>query len=266
MYKYLRSLKYKNLFYFKALIYIRQNLTRKLFSRGKNGVILNCGGPRSGSTLLNMIIKEVLLVGLESEDNYVDNLSDLSSRLALYKYFTLVKTHRYFPNVQGLIKRNQVIAFMTHRHIRDVVVSLCQKGWVEEVGDFIDSKDLKQISFSSCAYAKMKGMNIISYQELMDNPKSVIYFVCNKLDIKMDEQQIDAIVNSVSKENVHKKIRGIENDNKSEACLDSSTGLHKGHINDGKTGKWREFLSASESSAITAECQDYLSYFGYENE
>lgn len=265
-YKYLRSLKYYNLFCFKALIYVKQRISGRLFSTGSNGVILNCGGPRSGSTLLNMIIKEILLFKLGSENNYVDDPKRYSERLSSYAHFSLIKTHRYFSNTQGLIKKGQVIAFMTHRDIRDVTVSLYQKGWVDDIDEFIESKDLKQIAFSSIVYAKMAGMNILSYQQLMDDPKEAISFVACKLDIELSEEQIDQIANTVSRENVNLKIGQINLEDDSEVKLDEATGLHKDHIKDGKSGKWRDILSTKEADAIAEECSDYMTLFNYQNE
>jgi len=265
-YKYLRSLKYHNLFCFKALIYIRQRISGRLFSTGSNGVVLNCGGPRSGSTLLNMIIKEILLFKLESENNYVDDPKRYSERLSSYAHFSLIKTHRLFSNTQGLIRKGQIIAFMTHRDIRDVTVSLYQKGWIGDIDEFIESKDLKQIAFSSIAYAKMIGMNVLSYQQLMDDPRGAISFVASKLSVQLSDEQIDHISNTVSTENVSLKIGQINLEDDSEVRLDGATGLHMDHIKDGKSGKWRDILSTKEADAIAGECSDYMTLFNYQNE
>ena len=259
----LRDLKYRSLFYFKTLIYLRQRLSGQLFSAGKNGVILNCGGPRSGSTLLNMIIKEILLIKLGSEDNYVDNSKELSRRLSTYTHFSLIKTHRYFSNIQSLIRKGQVIAFMTHRDIRDVTVSLCQKGWVDDVREFIASRDLKQIAFSSIAYAEVEGMNVMSYQQLMDQPRQSISFVAGKLGVDLTEEQLDRIERSVSKDNVSRKIDQIDGGDGAGVELDVASGLHKDHI---KSGKWREFLNAEDAQAIAEECREYMTMFDYANE
>ena len=67
-----------------------------------------------------------------------------------------------------------------------------------------------------------------------------------------------------STEYVQNKIMEIpDGDNKSNS-LDKSTGLHIGHIKDGKVGKWRDFFSKADSQAITNECLDYLDKFKYD--
>ena len=266
LYKRLRSLKYNNIYCFKALIYIRQRTSGHLFSAGKNGVILNCGGPRTGSTLLNMILKEILQVKLSSENNYVESTSEFSSRLSAYSHFSLIKTHRYFSNIQALINSGQVIAFMTHRDIRDVTVSLCQKGWVSDISQFIESKDLKQIAYSSIAYANIDGMNILSYQQLMEELGQSIAYVADKLGIKLSESQVDEIKRTVSKDNVSRKIDQISHVGHNDLELDEATGLHKDHIKDGKSGKWRDILTADEARTIADECREYMAIFGYEHE
>ena len=263
VYKYLRHLKYSNIFFFKALIFLRQSSWGQSFSTGRNGVVLNCGGPRSGSTLLNIIIKEILLVRLSSENNYVDTTTDLSKKLSSYNHFNLIKTHRYFFNIPKLIKKGQVIAFMTHRDIRDVTVSLKQKGWVQNVKDFVFSKDLKQIAFSSIAYARVNGMNILSYEQLMDNPAGVISFVSEKLNVQLSEEQVGKIENNVSRENVIRKIETLKMIGGDESSLDVSTGLHIDHIKDGKSGKWKELLTHEEKDMIAKECSEYLTLFNY---
>ena len=266
IYRFLRRLKYTNIFYFSTLVYLKQKLSGQCFNPGRSGVILNCGLPRSGSTLLNLMIKEILVKGIISEDNYVDNHKQLSERLSSYKHSSLIKTHAFFPNVGSLIKRGQVIAFMTHRDIRDVVVSLCQKGWVDNIFEFVKSKDLKNMAYTSIAYSQITGMNIISFDEMMSDPKSIISFLASKLNISLTNDEIDQIAKNVSKEEIMNKVKKLHEEDDSAGKFDKSSGLHSNHISDAKSGKWKYTLTPEEVNIVSGECFEYLELFGYSNE
>lgn len=266
LYDNLRRLKYSHLSFFKVLIAISQLIGGKGIVKSKNGIVLNCGGPRSGSTLLNIIIKEVLVEGLKQESNYIDNCEGFRRKLSCFNHLTLVKTHRYFWNVGYLIRRNQIVAFMTHRDMRDVSVSLLKKGWIEDIESFVNSKELKQIEYTSLAYASLPGMHVISYDELVDDTNNVISQVATRLGVELTVDKVNLIAQKVSADNVKKKINAISASVDIDQGVDESTGLHVNHIHDPVSGKWKKHLNSLEASLIARDTKEYNQRFGYECE
>ena len=136
----------------------------------------------------------------------------------------------------------------------------------EYINEFVKSKELKNIAFTSIAYSKFAGMNIISFDEMMSNPKRIISLLADKLNITLTKNEIDKIAKKVSKEEIIHKVKKLHKGDDSAEKFDKSSGLHNNHINDAKSGKWKYILSNEEANIITSECNDYLELFGYPNE
>ena len=76
IYNYLRKKKFASYRNFSLILTISQFLKRKTFSIKKRAniiYILNCGIPRSGSTLVNLFIKELIKIDIDKTDTYIDN-------------------------------------------------------------------------------------------------------------------------------------------------------------------------------------------------
>ena len=103
------------------------------------GLILNCGVPRSGSTKLNQMITQLLHPNYKGNYQYVDNVGSLRKSIVSENENIILKTHTYFPQLKSGIKNGSVKAFMTHRDIRDVAVSIITRGWANDTQELIES-------------------------------------------------------------------------------------------------------------------------------
>ena len=222
--------------------------------------IVVCGMQRSGSTLLFNIINEVLKENKHKEDTFFEE-ERLYKKLLQQELSTSVKkNHTYLPMVASRVKKGLSIGFFTHRDIRDVIVSSIQKGWLENVEEWVENERIRYMANNALLYAKTPNMNVISYEKLMNDKEAVIKEVATALGISLSERAIADINSRTSIENTKKKLAAIPEEKK----LLYTDQLHKNHIADGKTGKWVDDLSADEIKVINELTKDFLLHFGYD--
>ena len=235
-----------------------------LLYRGKNVYeikdIVVCGMQRSGSTLLFNIVNEVLKQNEHKQDTFFEE-EMLYKKLLQQELSTVVKkNHTYLPMVAKRVRKGLSIGFFTHRDIRDVIVSSIQKGWLNNVEEWVESERIRYMANNALLYAKTPNMNVISYQKLMNDKESVIREVADALKISLSESDIADIYQRTSIESTKKKLAAIPEEKK----LFYADQLHKNHIADGKSGKWVDNLSQDEIGVINELTKDFLSYFGYD--
>ena len=254
---YMRKLKYKSTFAL-SLISFFQYLQFKDNAQ-RTSEIFNCGAPRSGSTLLNIIIKKVLLIAIEKEDNFIFSMKDYNLKTLNTFPKILIKVHHFLPMVINKVKKQKAIGFFTHRDIGDIIVSLSQKGWISSFDDFINSYQLHRIVYTSLLYAKSKNMVVISYSDLMNKKEEVIEKVARALNIPLTRDEIKQVLNEINNGNVPKNF----NTSNEMSKFDLGSGLHEGHINDGKSGKWKTHLTNDQIQTINRISNEYLKHFQY---
>lgn len=226
--------------------------------------IVNCGIPRSGSTLLSMIINEILQFEYEIDYKYVKNEQGYIDHLKKHEPYIFSKLHIYSPLIAKRIKSHKCIGFFTHRDIRDIIVSRVQKGWTKNIENYIKSGANRLQINDALLYANVNNINIISYFDLMNNTKDIIGLVSKKLNITLTEQDIIKIHKNVSISTSKNRIGKANFIRQGENLVDLVSGLHRNHINDPTIGKWREILTNEQIKLINENSMDYLDYFNYE--
>ena len=255
--KYLHSSPYLYKFF------VRYHNISSLFYRGKHTYqikdIVVCGVQRSGSTLLFNIINEILIESNRETDTFFEKEIFYKRLLENEMSPQVRKNHTYLPLVAKRIKKGITIGFFTHRDIRDILVSSIQKGWIENIQEWVDSLRIKYMINNSLLYAKTPKMNIYSYHDLMHNRPQVIVSVAKVLGVELNEESIEKITQKTSIAKVKEELQKIPEDVK----LHYDNQLHKNHIADGNSGKWENFFSEKEKIFLNSYCKKYLQYFKY---
>lgn len=221
--------------------------------------IVVCGMKRSGSTLLFNLIKEITNKIGNDRDTYFNDENDYIRLLNYEDYRYISKTHSYVPFVARRIKNGYTRGFFSHRDIRDVIVSLMQKGWVENIDHWLKTDQLEILINNSILWASVKNITIISYEELIKNGKDVIISIAKQVNINLTNDDINNILEKVSIKNTKKTIDSIKGNNE----YDVKTQLHQNHIFDGKIGKWKKILTEEQISIINKRSNNFLKYFKY---
>jgi len=221
--------------------------------------VVVCGMPRSGSTLLFNILREMVRMDLDKRDGFFKNDKEYDHLLKSEKSYFVKKTHNLSWILIKRIRRKKTIGFFTHRDIRDIVVSMMQKGWIEDFDTFI-THSLPSIINIALIYASVKNMHVYSYEELINNKIKIIQDLQNILNVKIDEDSVYKIIERTSIEKAKEIIAKLgKNQN-----YDPTSHLHKNHIRDAKIGKWKEKLTKNQIEIINSVAKDYLKYFNYE--
>lgn len=223
--------------------------------------IINCGMPRSGSTLLHNIIQEV--IGSKDNYNYCQTEKEYCNRLMKSsKKYHLSKIHIYSPTAANRISTNRSIGFFTHRDIRDIIASKIQKRGIKLEQEILYMNVRYAINIA-LSYVEIKELHIISYEDLFMNRESVIKRIANILNIPISDNKIKEIYENTSISSTKNKIESGVSDKKKENFVLAESGLHKNHINNPSLGKWKNILTEKEEKFIINNSQDYFDYFGY---
>ena len=234
------------------------------FYRGSNTYkikdVVVCGMQRSGSTLLFNIVNEVIAKGQSQRDTFFEREILYKKLLESEQSAVVKKNHTYLPLVARRVKKGLSVGFFTHRDIRDVIVSSIQKGWVENVDDWIEDGRIRYMANNALLYAQTPNMCVISYHQLMNHKVEVINEVAKKLSLTLGPEDIDDIYQKTSIKNTKKRLTEIPQEKK-RLFTDQ---LHKNHIADGKSGKWQEHLTNRQAATVTELTKDFITYFGYD--
>lgn len=221
--------------------------------------VVICGMPRSGSTLLFNIIKEMLRLHYTKIDPYFINDKQYNKLLKSEISLVVKKNHRYSPLLKKRIMKGLSIGFFTHRDIRDVVVSLKQIGRIPEFDKWTNRGRLRKIVNDALLYAETRKVTMIEYDQLLNQKKNVIDQLEKRLGLKLTDEEKEIII---QKTDIDKTKKMLESRNESEQ-IDYSNHLHQNHISDGKVGKWKDILTDDEIVRINNEAKDFLNLFNY---
>ena len=243
-------LQYKNL---NSLFYFNKDIFRI-----KDVIV--CGMERSGSTLLFNIINEVLRENRNVSDPYFDNEIEYKKILSSERSILVKKNHVYVPLAAKRIRKGQSIGFLTHRDLRDVVVSLIQAGWVADVETWVKDYRIKTIGNNAMLYASTPNMNIFSYQQLVSNKEAVIKSVADILNVSLTLE----VIEQIDKRTAINEMRQKQYQQPSPIPYRFDHQMQDDHIADGEIGKWKKHLTQQEAYLLTKYCRKYLDFFGYE--
>ncbi len=202
-------------------------------------LICSAGMPRSGSTLLFNILREILLTKWSDKlsSGWSDDIMELPEGRAY-----LIKTHEldYYYNFRAQFK------FYTYRDIRVATVSAMRKFNVQPSMEFFD------YVINQYMIAKQNCDLMIKYDDLIANPHFQVQQIARILNIKVDTQKI------VTKTFYLKPPSGDYSGRYSKKTL-----LHKNHFTHTKDDDWRSIFSQELQENINAKFSWWFEECGY---
>jgi len=255
--------KYNNIIYYNYLLYKYYRKIKNFGSLFHKSIaardIVVCGIPRSGSTLLYKLIEEIIITEIRNNEIYFASDKEYLDALNNDFSYTLKKNHIYSPLLVKRIKSQKSIGFFTHRDLRDVVVSFMQSGWLQDFDEYIRSEKLKRISYDAILYAKTRNIVCIRYEDLMNQTSLIMNKICNRLNIKLDVKDINYIIDKYSINKVKEMAKKKEGNIK----MGKGADFHPNHVSDGKSGKWRKYLTEEQIKTIELQAYEFLKFFNY---
>lgn len=242
-------------------------------------IILNAGVPRSGTVLVNAMLRQIHeLAGrhyqsLNHSGRDLERLLAKASGLNSSRRSHIFHMHDWNSALQSALSetRRPVICFANRRDPRDVCVSL-MKLHDNSLNHSI-RLTLKNINCHLAMLNDIAGQ-VIHYETDVANPANLVLRLSKSIDIHLNDQQIEDIVEATSIK-VHRKImkdvasktfkdvRLIRNQSR---VLREHKNMHINdrHIQSGLSGRWRVELSGLEQEQVTNALAPAIEKLGYE--
>jgi len=234
--------------FYKHIGYIKFTLKNKNFK--SNPDIVVCGLNRSGSTLLYNIILLILKKTYNPSLGFFSNEQDYFTKLNHPNYLVLRKTHNFSLILKKRIKNGQTIGFFTHRNLLDIIASHIQNGWIKNLKLYVEKNGIERLVNKAILISRIKNIFIFSYDDLINRKEMIIKNICQKLNVELTENDIKEIIEETSIEKTKAKISDMSFEKIKDKKFNIETGLHKNHINDPKTGKWKKILKDDDIQLI----------------
>lgn len=241
-------------------------------------IILNAGVPRSGTVLVNAILRELFKgngIPTAQANPHGPDLPRVIRQLQRTgqdRHRTImVHTHSWDGETARLLKGSpHVTAFLNYRDPRDVCVSLMRL----HDHDFDTAAQMTEGSFQlfdACA-ASMDPM-VIPYELLAADKPGHIFQIARRLGLWPGMDRIAEVERATSIDRhreVMEKVQAGEIDNlarrrnsKRTLVEDPATLINDRHIQSGVAGRWRTELDIDQQDKATERFATLLKRFGY---
>ncbi len=210
-----------------------------IFKTIKNRLVVSSGMPRSGSTLLFNIIREILATKYDGKEVSSCWITDI--KYQKYSKVYLIKTHY----VGRFLKMFGNEIFYTYRDIRTAAVSR-NKRFNEEINMNMFDEYIKQYE-----YSKKIGALCIRYEDFIENKPTWIAKIAEKLSIDIDIQTIT------------EKVESIKPPKKKSGGHEKSTLLHAGHITGSNENDWLEYIGEDLMKQLVTKYEWWFKECGY---
>lgn len=241
-------------------------------------IVLNAGVPRSGTVLVNAILRrlfEVNGVPVAQANPHGPELPRLIRQLqdsGQDRHKTvLIHTHSWDAETAAMLRGSPwVTGFLNYRDPRDVCVSLMRL----HDHDFEAAAQMVLGSFQIFqATARQADVMAIPYEMLAGNPEAHIFQIGRRLGFWPGVAQVAQIAAETSMDRhraVMEKVQsgnmdGLSRRQNTHRVLveDPKTLINDRHIQSGQSGRWREEMDAATQAAATERFQPILKRFGF---
>ncbi len=241
-------------------------------------IILNMGIPRSGTVWAFNVFRAVWQVaGVQFRTEQWNSESDVKCRLSGISAaeHILIHTHDLTPDVELLARRPGVRSFFSYRDPRDVVVSQMK---LHDVS-FDIAVRMTEFAYQNlpCAMT-LPGIMFLPYDHIVAHAPAVIFQMAARVDILLSHQMVDKIALS---NNLERNRRTMDLLNRGTAATGGSgieslnTGVREiryckaslitdRHIQSGRTGRWRDELSADQQQHVCGVFAPVIKSLGFD--
>jgi GR25 family glycosyltransferase involved in LPS biosynthesis/glycosyltransferase involved in cell wall biosynthesis len=178
----------------------------------------------------------------------------------------VAKSQNPMADFQAFVANSLDPVVITVRDPRDAVVSFMQRFSNSLAKSFDEA--LAAIALSAerlVAIKRLRDVPVFRYEDGFVGAQSTIEKVAELLGVRLSEQEASEVLANLEPDAVRKKIGELEKSGviKTEADWDRESQWHKGHVGDGKVGKWRDVLTQEQEREILDRTKDYCETFGY---
>ena len=242
-------------------------------------LILNTGVPRSGTVLVNAMIRAFLrqqgIVPGQANPhgNQLSQLCNALLRSGTYRHKPiLIHTHSWDRDTAGLLAGNPHVAtFANYRDPRDVCVSIIK---LHELA-FETAMDAVTLYFQEFeATVRDTNAMVIPYELLVSGKQGFAFQIARHIGFWPTFAQIDEVCEETSVER-HRQVMDdvnsgaaknvVERQNRHRTLReDPRTLINDRHIQSGATGRWRAELTPDQQETATEKFRPLLERYGYD--
>lgn len=234
-------------------------------------IILSLGVPRSGTTLVFNVLREILTrrgIGFRTVNtNYPE--TEAFFKNWDFRGNVLMHAHNVPSQMQNLMKHRDTAAYFNYRDPRDVVISLMRL----HDCSFEHSLKLVENAFAQLHTArKFRRIMFIPYDHLMGATDSLIFQIALRMGVFLSLNEVIEIREATSLE-AHSKIMHdvasgsvpVRQRNNSQRVLkESATHLiNDRHIQSARSGRWRDELTPEQKQIATGRFNVVLEKLGF---
>ncbi|MEM7056416.1 MAG: sulfotransferase domain-containing protein [Pseudomonadota bacterium] len=241
-------------------------------------IIINAGIPRSGTVLVNAILRQILKLSgaaVSQANPHGDELPQLIRNIQRAgkdrHRAVVVHTHTWHSDATTLLANSPfVTGFINYRDPRDVCVSLMRLHDHDlEAAATMTTNSFTQFETTIAALDLM----VIPYELLVREPSAHIFQIGRRLGLWLGMEDVAHIQDETSSEKheaIMKKVQSGELDNLKKRSNrnrvlveDTRSLINDRHIQSGASGRWRTELDEVEQAHVNEVFAPLLERFGY---
>ena len=241
-------------------------------------LILNAGVPRSGTVLVNAMIRGLLkqagtgTIQVNPHGRELPVMVAEIKRIGQYHHRpVLVHTHSWDRDTRAMLTGDpHVVALANYRDPRDVCVSLMKLHDLEFDGTMTA---VKSYYGAFEAVVRALGAMVIPYELLVTSQRAYCFQIARHLGLWPTFAQVDQVVAETSIDQHRKVMHDVQNGQVPELVErqnrnrvlreDQKTLINDRHIQSGASGRWRSELTDDQQKAATKEFASIIERYGY---
>lgn len=177
----------------------------------------------------------------------------------------VIKTHRPDRAMRLFARATASSVVLTIRDPRDGIVSMMQRfgvSFAEMRGGIVASAHLV------IGLAAQRPTLVLRYEDGFSQAEDTVRRIAAFLGLRIAPEDCAAIAAALTPKRVAAEVAALTAAGRFGSVPDARsadplTQWHPGHVGDGRSGKWREFLSESEAASLMAEVDAYCRIFRY---
>jgi len=173
-----------------------QKLRGKTTGKANSKLVLCAGPERSGSTWLYNAVRHLnSTAGIPCDSYWIHRLqADKIQRRLAEGRIVVIKTHKYYSDYgDWLFKKYNPVVLLTHRDLREVLVSYMRVGWASDIPNEYVEHHMKWLEHQCHA----RSLDL-SFKEIVNDPNSSLKKLAASLELKLDDDRINLVKNCVN--------------------------------------------------------------------
>ena len=222
-----------------------------------NRLVATVGLHASASTWVFNVVRELMVAAFGTQDVlslYTEEPGDLPERLSRANQHIVLKSHHGSAEFDAWLVSAQAAMFLSVRDPRDASVSMSHRfnaplktaaGWLVN--------DCRRM-VTLC-----KRYPLLKYEERFFEHRATVDQIAKALDLELNSTVTESIFDRYATGAVRNLAQKLTDD---ASEMDEVTQIHRGHVGDARSGKWRE-LPGDVPRELTRLFAPYLEPLGY---